>query len=134
MQTPGPAEFYASAISQYMLNEGFALVDYKGFKVWKKGSGFLTAPQYFSIQYRENIIFLEAFIRYALFPGVYVGEMGITGFFGAIPKNLLKSRVGVVENYIMNLWSNTYQNQPAMQPPLPPQPPQPPQQQNIPPV
>lgn len=125
MQTPGPAEFYASAISQYMFNEGFRLVDYKGFKVWKKGFGLLTAPQYFSIQYRENIIYLEAFLRYAILPGVYVGEMGINGFFGAIPKNLLKSRVNVVENYIISLWQNAYNNQPVMQQP---------QQQQYPPV
>ncbi len=104
MQTPSPAEFYASSINQYMTNEGFQLVDYKGQKVWKKGVGMLTAPQYFSIQYKDNTIYLEAFIRFALLPGVYVGEMGINGFFGAVPKQLLKQRVNTVENYIVSLW------------------------------
>lgn len=108
MQTPGPAELFAPAINQYMLKEGFRLVNYKGSMVWKKGFGFFTAPQYFSIQYRENAIYLEAFIRYAILPGVYIGEMGINGFFGAIPKSLLKNRVSVVENYIVSLWQNTY--------------------------
>lgn len=125
MQTPGPADFYAPAISQYMYNEGFRLVDYKGFKVWKKGVGLVTAPQYFSIQYRENVIYLEAFLRYAILPGVYIGEMGINGFIGAVPKSLLKSRVGTVENYIISLWQNPYNNQPAIQQP---------QQQQYPPV
>ena len=104
MQTPNQADFYATAIGQYMVNEGFTLVDYKGFKVWKKGVGLLVAPQYFSIQYNGNNIFLEAFIRYALLPGVYIGEMGIDGVFGAIPKGLLKDRVRSVEGYIISLW------------------------------
>ena len=104
MRTPNPSEFYAQAIGQYMLNEGFNLIDYKGFKVWKKGVGLLVAPQFFSIQYRGNEIILEAFIRYPILPGVYVGEMGISGGFGAIPKKLLKNRVQAVENYVISLW------------------------------
>ena len=112
MQTPGPAEFYAPAINQYMVNEGFKLIDYKGAKVWKKGVGMVTAPQYFSIQYHDNVVYLEAFIRYALLPGVYVGEMGIDGFFGAWPKQMLKGRVDAVQYYIAGLWQQN-----AVQPP-----------------
>lgn len=104
MQTPYPAEVYAQPLSQYMTNEGFKLVDYKGQKVWKKGVGIATAPQFFSIQYQGNTIYLDAFLRYPILPGVYVGEMGITGFFGALPKGLLKTRVHAVEMYIANLW------------------------------
>ena len=115
MQTPNPSETYAPAINQYMLNEGFTLVDYKGQKVWKKGFGVVTCPQYFSIQYQENVIYLEAFIRYAILPGVYVGEMGIDSFFAAVPKSLLKQRVNTVEGYIINLWQIAQQNQAAMQ-------------------
>jgi len=103
LQTPAPAETYASAISQYMTDEGFALVDYKGAQVWKKGIGMATAPQYLAIQYDGNTINIEAFIRWALLPGVYVGEMGTTGFVGAIPKKLLRNRVETLESYIANL-------------------------------
>ena len=104
IQTPGPAEVYSEAIGRYMVGEGFSVVDYKGKKVWKKGIGLATAPQYFSIQYQGNVIYLEAFLRYAILPGVYVGEMGLKGFYGAIPKNLLRTRVGTVETYITSLW------------------------------
>jgi len=103
LQTPQPAETYAPVLNQYMMNEGFSLIDYKGEKVWKKGIGLATAPQYLSIQYQGGAIRLEAFIRYALLPGVYVGEMGIDGFFGALPKKLLKDRVISVESYIRSL-------------------------------
>lgn len=109
MQTPGQSDFYAPTINQYMLSEGFTLTDYKGAMVWKKGMGLLTAPQYFSIQYKDNLIYLEAFIRFAILPGVFVGEMGTKGFFGAIPKGLLKQRVSTVENYVMSLWQNAPQ-------------------------
>ena len=52
--------------------------------------------------YRENFEFvqkndgsyvLEAWIKFAILPGVYVGEMGTKGFVGALPKQLLKERV-----------------------------------------
>lgn len=36
---------------------------------------------------------LEAWIKFAILPGVYVGEMGTKGFVGALPKQLLKERV-----------------------------------------
>jgi len=104
LQTPNPAESYAYGISQYMAKEGFNIIDYKGYKVWKKGVGVLVAPQFFSIQYSENTIFLEAFIRYPILPGVYVGEMGITGAFAAIPKKMLRDRVHAVERFIMEQW------------------------------
>ena len=88
---------------KYMVNEGFTLVDYKGQKVWKKGIGMLTAPQYLVISGSPQEIVVEAFIRYALFPGVYVGEMGIDGFFGAVPKSMLKTRVQAVEGYLVSV-------------------------------
>ena len=115
IQTPGPARNYEPAISQYMQNEGFSIVDYKGQMVWKKGIGLATAPQFFSIQYGDNVVCLEAFIRFPLLPGVYVGEMGISGFFGALPKSLLKQRVSTVEGYIATLWQTHQQNQAVMQ-------------------
>lgn len=114
LQTPDSANIYAQSITQYMQNEGFSLIDYKGGKVWKKGVGLVTAPQYFSIRYFDNRIVLEAFIRYPLFPGVYIGEMGLTGFVGAVPKNLLRGRVDAVEKYIASLWQTPQAPAPDM--------------------
>ena len=110
LKTPRESAFYAPSIGQYMQNEGFSLVDYKGYKVWKKGVGMLTAPQYLSVQYQDNVIYIEAFLRNAILPGVYAGEMGLDGFYGAIPKELLKQRVNALEQYIYSLW-NTPNNQ-----------------------
>ena len=99
----GSAEAYKPYIETYMTGEGFSLVDYNGQKVWKKGIGLVAAPQYLAIRYEGNSVHLEAFIRFALLPGVYIGEMGVDGFFGAVPKKLLKDRVKTIENYILSV-------------------------------
>ncbi|MCL1923017.1 MAG: hypothetical protein FWG15_04010 [Propionibacteriaceae bacterium] len=117
IQTPELAETYAPAINQFMINEGFTLVDYKSAQVWKKGVGLATAPQFLSIQYVGNTIYLDAFIRYPILPGVYVGEMGLTGFIGALPKGLLKNRVQAVEAYIFSLWQQPMNAAPQPQQP-----------------
>jgi len=100
LQTTGPAIDYEPAIHQYLISEGFALDQYQGKPIWKKGDGFVTAPQYISIECEGETVVLEAFLRYAILPGVYAGEMGTTGFIGALPKRLLKGRVDSVEAFI----------------------------------
>jgi len=105
--------FVAAEIAKFMTNEGFKSINYKGQQVWKKGSGIITAPQYLSITFTPNSILVEAFIKQALLPGVYVGEMGITGFYGAMPKQLLAGRVRSVENYLYSI----LQQQQAQVPP-----------------
>lgn len=40
-------------------------------------------------------------MKYALLPGVYVGELGLTGFVGAAVKGPLKRRVAQVEAMVM---------------------------------
>jgi hypothetical protein len=109
LQTPGPAEYYAPTINHYMTNEGFDLVNYNGQPVWKKGVGLLVCPQYLSVQYQGNVIYLEAFIRYPILPGVYVGEMGLSGFFQWVAKDLLKNRVIALEQFIVSLWQAVQQ-------------------------
>lgn len=65
--------------------------------VWKKGKGVLTGPQYIKLTpLNDGTYILEAWVKFAILPGVYVGEMGITGFFGAIPKSFLKARVEMI--------------------------------------
>lgn len=79
----------------YMKKEGFEYYTKKGENCWKKGMGLMTAPQYIKLTPYDNngTYVLEAWLKFALLPGVYVGEMGIKGFLGAIPKSFLKTRV-----------------------------------------
>ena len=90
-------------ISEYLIKEGFAQHNYGGVNAWKKGVGMLTAPQFFIFSNTEDSILIEAFIKNAILPGVYVGEMGLSGFYGAVPKQLLRTRVEAIENYIRSL-------------------------------
>ncbi len=92
------------ALENFLRNEGFQPYDYKGEAFWKKGTGMATAPQLIRFLPGPGYIEVQALIKYALLPGVYVGEMGITGFFGAVPKNLLKARVMNAENYLRSLY------------------------------
>ena len=107
--------FVANEVGKYMTSEGFSPYNYKGVNLWKKGVGILTAPQYLQITYFENSIQIDAFIKYPLLPGVYVGEMGINGFFAAVPKSLLATRVRAVEGYLYSILQNqmaAYNQQP----------------------
>jgi hypothetical protein len=104
IKTPfNPVTLY-QPLSEYLLREGFSQINYKGVRAWKKGMGILTAPQYVILSNGPDYIQLEAFLRFAILPGVYAGEMGITGFGGAIPKRLLKKRVEAIEQYLYSLW------------------------------
>ena len=84
-------------IEDYLKKNGFSLYEPKE-NVWKKGMGILTGPQFISFEVKPGKLILEAWIKFALFPGVYVGEMGTEGFFAFIPKKQLKNNVEAIED------------------------------------
>jgi len=73
--------------------EGFSYEEYKGEMVYKKGEGIITAPQFIKVLIAEGTVHIEAWLKYALLPGVFYGELGLDGFIMAVPKSLLRSRV-----------------------------------------
>ncbi len=82
------------SFASFLTSEGFKLVTKKGESYWKKGVGLLTAPQFLKLSYNNGAYVLEAWIKIALLPGVYLGEMPLDkGFAGAIPKSMLQSKV-----------------------------------------
>lgn len=95
--SPYSAQEVSNVFSSYMMSEGFELVDYKGEKVWKKGMGLMTAPQYIKLTaLSDGTYLMEAWLKFAILPGVYAGEMGLKGFVGAIPKGFLNNRVNAL--------------------------------------
>lgn len=70
----------------FLTKEGFQQTVYKGENVWKKGIGAVTAPQFIKLEYGQGKVHLEAWIK-------SFGEHGLTGFYGALPKSELNSRV-----------------------------------------
>ncbi len=91
--TPCPPQQVNDYFASYLTSEGFEMKSENGENYWKKGMGLLTGPQFIKLNYQNNVFVMEAWIKFALLPGVYIGEMGIDGFFGCIPKSMLKTRV-----------------------------------------
>lgn len=77
----------------FFRKEGFKPVMYKGVLTWKKGNGLLTAPQYVQVDCKGGVVHIEAFLRVAILPGVYVGEMGLDGAYGFLMKEMLRGKI-----------------------------------------
>jgi hypothetical protein len=95
-----PFETVRRQIEDYLRNESFKETQRGGETVWKKGMGLITGPQFVKFGPAGNAVKLEAWIKFALLPGIYLGEIGIKGFFGAIPKRKLRHRVEEIEKII----------------------------------
>lgn len=80
----------------FLKKEGFELYERKGEVVWQKGNGLMTAPQFIKLSSQNGVVHLEAWLKYAWLPGVYSGEMGLTGFFGIAMKKMLQGRVDML--------------------------------------
>lgn len=100
--TNGVHELLLPDIHKYLLDEGYEYREYDGENVYKKGSGWVSAPTFVKIEASKTVIIIEAWIKTALLPGVYVGESGIDGFYGAAPKGILANRVRHIEQMITN--------------------------------
>lgn len=82
--------------TNYLVGEGFEYVSYKGEMLWKKGKGLLTAPQFIQVFYNQGQVQIQAWMKTALLPGVYVGESGVNGVWGFAVKKMLKDRVDML--------------------------------------
>jgi hypothetical protein len=86
-------------IERYLSGEGFRLKTRRdGEKFWQKGGGWVAAPQFVNTTVLGNKVKIEAWIKFAWLPGVYSGEMGLTGFFGFAIKSALKKKVAELES------------------------------------
>ncbi|MBR0467146.1 MAG: zinc ribbon domain-containing protein [Clostridia bacterium] len=105
-------------ISNYLNSEGYMYTQYNGENVFEKGIGMISGPTYFKFLFEGNTIRLESWMKYAIFPGLYVGELGTTGVVGSASKGAWKKRIAQVEAIILqfgyevanNVQSNQYSN------------------------
>ncbi len=86
-----------SAVAQYLQSEGYEYVHYDGENVFKKGNGVISNPTFFKFSYVGNTVRMETWMKYAFFPGVYIGEIGLTGMVGAAVKGPWKKRIQQIE-------------------------------------
>lgn len=94
--TGKPDDFIRFVSEDFLKKEGFVLTTVKGEIVWKKGVGVLSAPQIIKLQYSDGMVHLEAWIKYAVLPGVYCGEMGLDGAMGFAVKAALRNKVNAL--------------------------------------
>ena len=96
----GEKEELKNQIEQYLMMSKFYPKVVKGEHVFQKGSGWLVAPVFIKLEYLDDSIILSAFMKTVLLPGVYLGESGIDGFYGALPKQQLKENVAMIQAMI----------------------------------
>lgn len=88
------------AVHTYLSSEGYEYREYKGENVFKKGKGLMMGPTFIKLSFSPSATRVEAWMKYALLPGVYVGEIGLKGMTGGAVKGLLKQRVARIEAMI----------------------------------
>jgi|SRR5574344_2186424 hypothetical protein len=100
-QSQYPPQKVGNIFTTYIQSEGFEYVQYENEWVWKKGHGIVTTPQFIKLsQLGNGVYLLEAWLKIAILPGVYLGEVDLNGFFAAVPKGLLKNRVSSALMYM----------------------------------
>jgi len=92
-QTPYTPEQVNVFLNDFAQKEDFTFTSRDGEQVLKKGSGWATGPQFVKILFSPGTVHIEAWIKFALLPGVFIGEFGLKGFYGFALKNVLKTRV-----------------------------------------
>lgn len=76
-------------ISAILSQKGFKPTTLKtGEKVWKKGTGIMTAMQFVKIEFSQNEFVMAAWVQAGI-GSVGGREMDLTGFVAAIPKKQL---------------------------------------------
>lgn len=89
-----------SYIQQYLFSEGYELINFEGENVFKKGHGVVSGPSIFKLTISGEYLILETWMKYAVLPGVYAGEIGTTGFLGWAAKGPWKNRLEYIEGML----------------------------------
>lgn len=103
---PQNAEPIFYEIKNYLEYEGFEYVNYKGEYVFQKGEGWLVAPTFVKVSMNGDVLQLEAWLKCAIFPGVFVGEYGLKGFYGWAVKGAMKRVVANIPSIVAK-YANT---------------------------
>ena len=89
-------------IRGFLQAEGYEYTVYGDEQLFKKGVGVVAAPSFIAVTFPGNTVKIQAFIKFAVLPGVYAGEMNLEGFTGIAVKQPLKARVEYIERMILS--------------------------------
>lgn len=98
----GFQEQIMNEVDRYLTSEGYEYVDFKGERVYKKGHGLAAGPTFIKVSFDGyGNARVEAWMKFAILPGVYAGEVDLKSFVGSAVKGPLKTRVAYIEDLIM---------------------------------
>ncbi len=97
VETALAGEELNKAVYEKMTKKGFKQKTRDGEKVWQKG-GALVAPQFVKVTEENNKAKVEGWLKFSLLPGIYYGEMDLTGTMGFAIKNALRKTIAELES------------------------------------
>jgi hypothetical protein len=87
-------------VTSFMTSEGFTRARYGRYEVWKKGHGF-SMPQFLTADAVDGKVHIEAWLKYPILPGVYVGgELDTGSGIGFVMRKKLRDRVERLEGLL----------------------------------
>ncbi len=117
-----PNEIYDMA-SRFLITHGFVYKKYQNEDVFQKGQGWLNGPKFVKLTFNEGVLQLEAWVKFAVVPGVYAGEMDLTGTAGIATKRPLQNIMDNLEGQMMQMGCRPIAPpQPVYSTPIQPQP------------
>ncbi|MBQ3088886.1 MAG: zinc ribbon domain-containing protein [Clostridia bacterium] len=117
----GSADTLTNFANQFFISNGFVLKEYQGEMVYQKGNGLMVGPKFVKIIAGDNLFHFEAWVKFAILPGVYSGEMDLEGTAGMATKKPLKTIILNFENQLLQMGCTAVATpqQPAYAPPKP---------------
>ncbi len=106
----GSIEPLRNATEQYLRSNQFQSAIVNGEQVFQKGNGFFLAPKFLKITFFQGGIRVEAWMKYAIVPGAFVGEIGLDTFGLSIPRAQLKKTVAQIEALCMQFGAQPLQD------------------------
>ena len=103
-------------IYAYLMSEGYEYIQYNNENVFKKGKGLTMGPTFIKVSFQNNAVYLEAWLKFAVLPGVYAGESGLDGLMGVAVKGPLKTRFARIESMIQQYAYNQMCDPPCKAP------------------
>ncbi len=83
-----PAEFVNFMMGDFLQKGGYAPSEWKREECLRCGDAMIEGYKYLKWSYMNGIFHLEAWMK-----GPFGGEMGLTGFFGALPKKMYRNNL-----------------------------------------
>lgn len=83
-----PAEFVNFMMGDFLQKGGYVTLEWKGEECFRCGDVMIEGYKYLKWSYMNGIFHLEAWMR-----APFGGEMGLTGFYGALPKKMYRNNL-----------------------------------------